>query len=152
MVAKRLAIAFLLEKKYEYRSIQKLLRVSTGTITAVNLSRNLGSEGYKKVVAKIIKKENLVDLFDKTLIKLLTIPSSLGKGKSAWIYLKDRAENQKKKKKFFNIASMIRIIEVVKNIVQLISLRPRNSRGRRGRRRGDRQVNIFENQYKLQYA
>ncbi|MBF8249592.1 MAG: TrpR-like protein YerC/YecD [Candidatus Levybacteria bacterium] len=99
MIAKRLAIAFLLEKKYDYRSIQKLLRVSTGTITAVNLARNLGSNGYKNVISKIIKKENLVNLFDKVLVKLLSAPSSLERGKSTWTYLKDRAEAQKNKRR-----------------------------------------------------
>ncbi|KKQ27844.1 MAG: TrpR like protein, YerC/YecD [Candidatus Levybacteria bacterium GW2011_GWA2_37_36] len=98
MIAKRLAIAFLLEKKYDYRSIQKLLRVSTGTITTVNLARNLGSNGYKKVISKIIKKENLVNLFDKTLVKLLAMPSALEKGRSTWTYLKNQAENQRKKR------------------------------------------------------
>jgi len=96
MIAKRLAIAFLLEKKYDYRSIQKLLRVSTGT--TVNLARNLGSNGYKKVISKIIKKENLVNLFDKTLVKLLAMPSALEKGRSTWTYLKNQAENQRKKR------------------------------------------------------
>jgi len=98
MIAKRLAIAFLLEKKYDYRSIQKLLRVSTGTITTVNLARNLGSNEYKKVISKIIKKENLVNLFDKTLVKLLAMPSALEKGRSTWTYLKNQAENQRKKR------------------------------------------------------
>jgi len=99
MIAKRLAIAFLLEKKYEYKAIQKLLRVSTGTITAVNLSRNLGNDGYKKVISKMIREEGLANLFDKTLVKLLSIPSALEKGESTWTYLKDYAKDQKKKRR-----------------------------------------------------
>ena len=99
MLAKRLAIAFLLEKDYDYRTIQKVLRVSTGTITTVNIARNLGSEGYKKVISKIIKMETFTEILDKTIIKLLSAPSALERGSGTWTYLKTQAENQKKKHK-----------------------------------------------------
>lgn len=62
MLAKRLAIAFLLEKGYEYRTVQRIIKVSSGTITSVNISRHHGSEGYKKVIAKIIKEEEQMNL------------------------------------------------------------------------------------------
>ena len=98
MLSKRLAISFLLERNYDYRSIQKTLKVSTGTITAVNMSRKLGSEGYKKVVTKIMRKETLVKFLEESVIKLLSIPSTLERGSGPWTYLKQ----QTKKKEFKN--------------------------------------------------
>ena len=95
MLSKRLAISFLLERNYDYRTIQKTLKVSTGTITSVNMSRKLGSEGYKKVVAKIMKKEALVKILEDSVIKLLSIPSALERGAGTWTYLKDQAKNKK---------------------------------------------------------
>ena len=99
MLAKRLAIAFLLEKNYDYRTIQKIIRVSAPTITSVNNARKYGSEGYKKLVAKIIKEEKLISFFDETVEKLLSIPSELEKGSGTWSYLKEQVENRKWKNK-----------------------------------------------------
>ncbi len=99
MLAKRLAIAFLLENNYEYRTIQQILRVSTGTITSVNIARQHGSIGYKKVIGKILKEESLMKLLQTAVIKLLSAPSSLERGRGAWTYLKRQAEKGMKKSK-----------------------------------------------------
>jgi len=99
MLAKRLAIAFLLEKNYDYRTIQKIIRVSAPTITSVNNARKYGSEGYKKLVEKIIKEEKLISFFDETVEKLLSIPSELEKGSGTWSYLKEQVKNRKWKNK-----------------------------------------------------
>ena len=99
MLAKRLAIAFLLEKGYDYRTIQKIIRVSAPTITSVNTARKYGSEGYKKLVAKIIREEKLISFFDETVEKLLSIPSELEKGSGAWSYLREQVKSGNKKKK-----------------------------------------------------
>lgn len=99
MLAKRLAIAFLLEKGYDYRTIQKIIRVSAPTITSVNNARKYGSEGYKRLVAKIIKEEKLISFFDETVEKLLSIPSELERGRGSWSYLKDQAKKRKWKNK-----------------------------------------------------
>ena len=100
--AKRLAIAFLLEKGYDYRTIQKIIRVSAPTITSVNTARKYGSEGYKRLVAKIIREEKLINFFEETVEKLLSIPSELEKGSGAWSYLKEQVKNRKwKNKKVF---------------------------------------------------
>src|SRR3990167_1145940 len=53
MLAKRLAIAFLLEKNYDYRTIQKIIRVSASTIKSVNTSRKFGSNGYRNLIERI---------------------------------------------------------------------------------------------------
>lgn len=99
MLAKRLAIAFLLEKNYDYRTIQKLIKVSAGTISSVNITRLHGSSGYKKLINKITKEEALMHLFEESVVKLLSIPSTLERGKGSWSYLKREAENKKKKNK-----------------------------------------------------
>lgn len=99
MLAKRLAIAFLLEKGHDYRTIQRIIKVSSGTITSVNISRHHGSEGYKRVIEKILKEESLIKLLDAAVVKLLSAPSTLEKGKGAWTYLKRQAEEKKKKNK-----------------------------------------------------
>lgn len=99
MLAKRLAIAFLLEKDYDYRTIQKLIRVSAPTITVVNTARKYGSEGYKKMIVKIIKDEKLISFLEDTVEKLLSIPSELEKGSGAWSYLREQVKNRKWKNK-----------------------------------------------------
>lgn len=99
MLAKRLAIAFLLEKNYDYRSIQKLIRVSTGTIASVNLSLHLGSAGYKKLISKIVKVEKITGIFETAIIKILSAPAALERGTGTWTYLKRKAEEQKRKNK-----------------------------------------------------
>ena len=95
MLAKRLAIAFLLEKGYDYRTIQKIIRVSAPTITSVNTARKYGSEGYKKLIAKIIREEKLISFFEETVEKLLSIPSELEKGSGTWSYLREQVKKKK---------------------------------------------------------
>lgn len=99
MLAKRLAIALLLEKGYDYRTIQKTIRVSAPTITSVNTALKYGSEGYKRLVVKIIREEKLINFFEDTVEKLLSIPSELEKGSGPWSYLRNQAKNKKWKNK-----------------------------------------------------
>ncbi len=99
MLAKRLAIAFLLEKGYDYRTIQKIIRVSSPTIASVNTARKYGSEGYKRLVSKIIREEKLISFFDETIEKLLSKPSELEKGSGSWSYLRDKAKDREYKNK-----------------------------------------------------
>lgn len=101
MLAKRLAIAFLLEKGYDYRTIQKIIRVSAPTITSVNIVRQYGSEGYRKLVSKIIKEEKLIEFFENAVSKLLSAPAALEKGSGTWSYLKDKVDEEKKNRKSF---------------------------------------------------
>lgn len=98
MLAKRLAIAFLLEKGYDYRTIQQVIRVSAPTITSVNIARKYGSEGYKRIVSKIIGEEKLMNFFEEAVIEVLNVPSGLEKGSGAWSYLRDDIKNEKRRK------------------------------------------------------
>lgn len=99
MLAKRLAIAFLLERGYDYRTIQKILRVSAPTITAVNIARQYGSEGYKKLVKKIMTEEKLLDFFEDAVSRLISLPAQVGgKGAGTWRYLKQELDKHRKEK------------------------------------------------------
>lgn len=60
MISKRLAIAFLLLRKdYDYRQIAKTLKVSTGTVARVNMVLNTKGTGYRNILNKILKDENI---------------------------------------------------------------------------------------------
>lgn len=56
MLAKRMAIAVLLLKGWDYRSIDDLLKVSNDTIAKVSLIIKI-NEGYRKIVDKLSKTE-----------------------------------------------------------------------------------------------
>jgi len=99
MLSKRLAIAFLLEKNYDYRTIQGIIRVSSPTITSVNMVRKYGSDGYKKLISKITKEEKLMNLLENSISKLLSMPSSLERESGSWTYLKREVEKQRMKKR-----------------------------------------------------
>ena len=98
MLAKRLAIAFLLMKDYEYREINKLLRVSLTTIASVSLSLKYGSNGYKTILERISKEEKLEDFFAGIAEKLLSLPAAGGKGSGAWRYLRNEVQKSREKK------------------------------------------------------
>lgn len=100
MLSKRLAIAFLLEKEYDFRSISKILRVSLGTIASVNLMRKHGGQGYQKMIGKLLREEKVKDF----LIQVSEVASGqLGrsrKGGGAWRYLHKELEKKGKRKPF----------------------------------------------------
>lgn len=99
MLAKRLAIALLLRKDYDYRTIQKIIRVSAPTITSVNMAIRYGSEGYKNLINKILKEEKLVSIMEKSVSKILSLPAQARKGGTAWRYLKQEVDKHRKKHK-----------------------------------------------------
>lgn len=98
MLAKRLAIAFLLEKGHDYRTIRTVLRVSFPTIATVNIARQYGSNGYKRLLNKIMREESISNFFDEALIKLVSLPATGKKGGGVWRYLKQELEKDKRKK------------------------------------------------------
>ncbi len=99
MLAKRLAIAFLLEKGYDYRTIQRIIRVSSPTITGVNVIRLHGSDGFRKIVRKIMAQEQLVDFFEDVVSKALSLPAQAqGKGTGTWRYLKQELDKHREEK------------------------------------------------------
>lgn len=98
MLTKRLAIAFLLEKGYKFREIQKVIKVSLPTIAAVNIARQYsGGEGYKNVVKKILRDEKINEFLEKSIHTLISIPATGSKGGGLWRYLKGELEKDIKK-------------------------------------------------------
>jgi len=65
MLIKRIAIAFLLMKNYNYKAICGLLNVSSATVFKAKESLNSKDEGLKKRLEKILKNERLIGMFDK---------------------------------------------------------------------------------------
>lgn len=57
MLAKRLAIAFMLMKNYDYPSINERLKVSDQTIWNIKTNLKYKGRGYKKTIESIMNKE-----------------------------------------------------------------------------------------------
>lgn len=98
MLAKRLAIAFLLEKGYEYRTIRNILRVSSPTIAGVSHALKYGSHGYKKLITQILQEESIKKFLEEAVIKLVSMPAAATKGGGSWRYLKTELEKNKWKR------------------------------------------------------
>jgi len=77
MLAKRLAIAALLLRKYDYQAIMDLLKVSSATVSKVVLTLNL-KNGYKIAINKIARSEATRE-FWKDIENLVFRMSSPGK-------------------------------------------------------------------------
>jgi len=63
MLAKRLAIAVMLLKGYDYVSIREVLKVSPGTIGAISMWLKYSGSGYRKALERLIKKEKIDNIF-----------------------------------------------------------------------------------------
>lgn len=74
MLSKRLAIAVLLAKGYNYRTISGILKVSTSTVLAIVKRQLVDGRGLGMVTKKILKEEETKKFFvglEKTLAKIL---------------------------------------------------------------------------------
>lgn len=81
MLAKRLAIAILLAKDYDYRQIHHVLKVSFSTIMAVIKQQAINGVGYRRAVAKALRHEETEDFIaklTKNVAQFLT-PHPVGK-------------------------------------------------------------------------
>lgn len=99
MLSKRLAIAFLLEKKYEFRQISRILRVSLTTVAKVSMMRKYGGEGYQKIINKILREEQVKDFLEKVGESLTEVVSK-GKGSGTWRYLNQELKTKRQSKPF----------------------------------------------------
>ena len=99
MLAKRLAIAVMLAKKYDYRSIAKILRVSLATIAAVNVFIKYAGKGYRKVIERILSAEKKSEFWGK-LDDLLggVVPP---KGRDWYYWRREQEEVRRKRQKPF---------------------------------------------------
>lgn len=66
MLVKRLAIAVLLTRGFNYENIDQTLKVSKSTVGTVHKQLLIGAEGYKRAVKVIVAEEN----FKKALVTL----------------------------------------------------------------------------------
>ena len=99
MLSKRLAIAFLLEKKYEFRQISRILRVSLTTVAKVSMMRKYGGEGYQKIINKILREEQVKDFLEKVGESLTEVVSK-GKGSATWRYLNQELKTKRQSRPF----------------------------------------------------
>jgi len=65
ILSKRLAIAFLLVKKYDYDAIKETLKVTSATISKVNLWMKYKGKGYYKVINIINSSEKWQEFWNK---------------------------------------------------------------------------------------
>ncbi len=73
MIAKRLAIAVLLNRGYNYEEIDQSLKVSKSTVGTVHKQILIGAPGYKKAIDRISKREKLEGFWnnlEEIMIKL----------------------------------------------------------------------------------
>ncbi len=63
MLAKRLSIALLLTKNYDFRTICKILKVSPTTVSDMNIWVKHNNGALKKVLNNILKKEKSEDFW-----------------------------------------------------------------------------------------
>jgi len=100
MLAKRLTIAILLSKNYDYDTIHKVLHVSNTTISSVNNYIKFSGEGYRKVIDKFLKKEAIKDLLSSIVEDVASLGSIGGKGSYVWKTVKKIVQENKRKKPF----------------------------------------------------
>lgn len=97
MLAKRLAIAVLLAKGYQYKAIQGILRVSKPTVALVNLSLKYEGKGYKKFVEQVLKEEKMSEFWAK-VGDLILGTMAQGKGSGHWRYLRHELRRKRYQK------------------------------------------------------
>lgn len=100
MLAKRLAIAFLLEKEYDYEIIRKTLRVSTPTIAAVNRIRKYGGRGFQRIIRKLLVEEKIKDFIFSVGKSVSGTLGRGGKGGGVWRYLHQELKSKTERKPF----------------------------------------------------
>jgi uncharacterized protein YerC len=96
MIAKRLFIALLLLKGYQYREISEYIKVSTSTVASVHNSIKLDGHNYTSILEKILRdiqfKEFIAEVGDVALTPL----ARSGIGSGTWRYLKSELKKYKK--------------------------------------------------------
>lgn len=94
MIAKRLAIAFLLIRgDYDQRGIANTLKVSTNTVAKINNVLKTQGDGYRKVIKKLLRDEEFKILLNE-LYEILTPIPPKGANWGRW-----KKEERKRKEK-----------------------------------------------------
>lgn len=84
MIAKRLAIAVLLNRGYNYEQIEQTLKVSKSTVGSIHKQILIGAPGYKKAIELISKKEKLEDFWNNLEEIMIKLSGSKRYGSSTW--------------------------------------------------------------------
>lgn len=84
MLSKRLAIAVLLAKKFNYQQIDEIIKVSKSTISTIDRQLSSGASGYKYAVGQILKKEKSEKLLVKIDELLIQFSPKKMYGSAAW--------------------------------------------------------------------
>jgi len=90
MLAKRLAIAFLLNRDYNYRDIGDVLKVSTSTVARIKEAVDR-TDNYKIFITKLEKREELkkfakqFDKFIRGLANIVPPQKNDMKGRARWL-------------------------------------------------------------------
>lgn len=81
MLSKRLAIAIMLLKEYDYSAIRSVLKVSPGTIGSVSLWLKHSGTGYRKALEKLARREKLEDILETVdaTLELITPQKTFGR-------------------------------------------------------------------------
>ena len=97
MLAKRLAIAYLLEKGWGYRPISQTLKVSLATIARIKNIRNTAGESFKTILESMLREEMIKNWFAQ-LENIITAIPPKGRNWSEWAkqrYLRQKQTQQK---------------------------------------------------------
>jgi TrpR-related protein YerC/YecD len=83
MLAKRLAIVFMLEKGFTFAQISSVLKVSEATISMMRERIDRGGKGFRLVVKKLEADVRINKFFEKIeeLFKNMSVPPKVGKGR-----------------------------------------------------------------------
>lgn len=100
MIAKRLAIAFLLTKKYSFEAINKMLKVSVGTICHINAAVKKEKSAYSTILKDVEKK--ISDNSGNTFSYLLGVIETLLPPRRGTNWKEERKKQYKKLQKIEN--------------------------------------------------
>lgn len=100
VLAKRISVAVLLAKDYDYRTIRSILHVSPPTIASVNTAMKYNQKGYRQVVDRLLKEEKLNNFLLSVAETVAKIGSVGGKGSADWRKVKQYIGRKRHKNPF----------------------------------------------------
>lgn len=98
MLSKRLTIAFMISKGYDYRTISDVLKVSTSTVRNINLTYKNG-KALRIFVEKVKKSEEVSESIELIIHKAASALAAGAKG-TQWFAVKRGIEEKRKRKVF----------------------------------------------------
>jgi uncharacterized protein YerC len=100
MLAKRIFIALMLMKDFEYSDIRQTIKVSNSTIASVRQRLEDGNDGLNQILNKIIRNKELNQFFMNMSLQLVTPLARSGMGSGPWRHLKSELIKSKKHSSF----------------------------------------------------